>query len=246
MKPDIRIHGVEHGALAQAAALNRKIDPAIPILKVALEIHWEDPAAAERLVSIEAGLRRFSDTISHHQCRGLRAYRVFGPATEEGGAGHPRRQGDGAGPPPGFDAALALAHLIEHAIIDFQSFITGARRCSGVTGALTDPPGRFDLMVECPDPLAGRCALALAVTWLGTIASGGDLPETEKDLLAASRAVLRCPARRRTSSAIAGRLGWTERRADRALNSLCEMGCLGREAYAFNFSDIPSYAPLGA
>ena len=65
--------------------------------------------------------------------------------------------------PQPLDARLALAHLIEHAVIDFESAITRATRISGVTGARRSPPGRFDLMVECPDPAVGRLCLALAV-----------------------------------------------------------------------------------
>jgi len=243
--PDIRILSVDHGEFPVAATLNSKIDPEVAILKVGIEIEWDDPDAAATLGRVEAGLRGLSDTFAHHQCRGLTEYRVF--RRPPGRNGNPKRrrglpEGKNAAP---FDPSLALAHLIEHAIIDFQSYIGGATRCSGVTGALVDEPGRYDLMVECPDPIAGRCALALAVTWLSEIASGADLPEAEKDLLAASRAVIRCGARQRTASSVAGSLGWTEGRAENALASLCQMGCLGREPYAFNFSNLARYTPLG-
>lgn len=243
--PDIRILSVEHGKFPAAASFNHKIDPESTILKIALEIHWDDPGASETLGRVETGLRDLSDTFAHHQCRGLKEYRVFRRRPGNDGNAKRRRGLPDQGHPAGFDPSLALAHLIEHAIIDFQSYISGVKRCSGVTGALIDEPGRFDLLVECPDPLAGRCALALAVTWLSEIASGVALSEAERDLLAASRAVLRCAERQRTASSVAGRLGWTEGRAESALTSLCEMGCLGREPFAFNFSNLARYIPLG-
>jgi hypothetical protein len=241
--PDVMIKAVAHGLFPLAASLNNKVDPSSPILKVTLQIRWNPGDSGSRLAFIERQLRTLSPSFEHHQCRGLKRYRVFNK-------GRSRRGGDSPGPPrvpsrtprqSGIEPSMALAHLIEHAIIDFLSFITGVTRCSGATGALADQPDHFDLLVECRDLRAGQCALALAVTWLCWAAGGGSVGRAERDALAAARFALNHGNESLYYTAVARRLDWSESRAESALSTLFDLGCLGRSVFTMNFSNIPEY-----
>jgi hypothetical protein len=55
-----------------------------------------------------------------------------------------------------------LAHLIEHVAIELIVAATGVPRCSGATCAHSGRLDRFDIFLECADPLAGRAAAVLA------------------------------------------------------------------------------------
>lgn len=57
---------------------------------------------------------------------------------------------------------LNLAHLIEHVAIELIVAVTRVLRCSGATCAHAGRLDRFDIFLECTDPLAGRAAAILA------------------------------------------------------------------------------------
>jgi hypothetical protein len=253
-QPEIAIVAVDFGRFPAASRLNPKIPPESTLLLAILDIRWdaEDPVAAVH--SVEVILDGFSPTFSLHECRGPHAYRVLAPETR-------RRPRETAGKKPGphgtaapFDPGLALAHLIEHAVIDFQCALTDLSRCSGVTGARQVPHGRFDLMVECPDPRVGRCCLALSVAWLTAAASGHVLGEEELRILATARLVCRNGSAPLTPPEVARRLQIRESEAGRALEALREFGFVVRRSWAMNFSGIREYllptdgeeAPSGA
>lgn len=247
-RPQVQIVETEYGPLRLAASLNRRIDGGRPLLRATLDIHWHDPGAASALTQIEAALARFSPSFRHHECRGPLAYRVFvqdcppsslGTETDPGASA--RRETTVDTRPQPFDAGLALAHLIEHAVIDFESAITGETRISGVTGARRKPPGRFDLMVECPDPAVGRLSLALAVLSLTSAAEARPPGGREHDLLATARSAHHHPGCVFTPPGVARAFDWPLARADVALSSLRDLGYLAPLAYTINFSGVPCY-----
>src|SRR2546426_5440682 len=144
--PEVQVVQIDYGPLALAASLNRAIARDSPLLKATLDVRWDEADAATQLHRIETALAAFSPSFREHQCRGSRVYRVFpkeepaltGAGGGDAGAGGARGAAEDARPQP-FDAGLALAHLIEHAVIDFESAITRATRISGVTAARRSP-----------------------------------------------------------------------------------------------------------
>jgi hypothetical protein len=58
--------------------------------------------------------------------------------------------------------AVCTALLIEHVAIELIVAATGVPRCSGATCAHAGRLDRFDIFLECADPLAGRAAAVLA------------------------------------------------------------------------------------
>ena len=231
--PDIRILSLEHGPVPGARALNPRFQEGRPLLRAALRIAWspDDPRAAVRRV--EERLLAFSPGLGRHECRGLRGYHAFrsGADVQDFGAG--------------FEAPLALAHLVEHAIIDFQCGISGETLCSGITGARRAPQDLFDVIVECADPRLGRSCLALAIAWLTRAADGRPPGRSEREILMAARlayakggAALRPPC-------LARSLRWRAEDTARALATLRDVGLLDESPFTVNISGVPEYR-LGA
>src|SRR5258705_7421036 len=162
--PEIRIAKLQYGPLPGAPSLNPKISPRQPLLFATLDIRWEPRAPRSAVARLEENLLAFSPDFAKHECRGEGAYRVFaarGPESpsRSGAAGHAHSASVGGEP---HDGRLALAHLLEHAVIAFQCAITDASRGSGITAAHQSTSGRFDLMVECQEERTGRRCLVLA------------------------------------------------------------------------------------
>jgi hypothetical protein len=233
--PVITVIAVTHGSFPVAAELNHKIDPVHPILRATLDIAWEDPDPASAIVRIEQSLIGFSPSFERHECRGPRAYHVF--------------LGDGAGPAPpvpdpaggAFDGRLALAHVIEHVVIDFLFAINGKDRCSGVTGARRDAATRYDLLIECDDYPVGRLCLGLAVLVVTSAFLGRALGEAERDPIAVARLARTRPGRPLIPPEVGRILEWDESRTGRALAMMRQLGYLQEEAYAMNLSGVPEY-----
>ena len=231
-RPEVQVVRIDYGPLEMAASLNRAIAPDGPLLRATLDILWDepDPVALER---IETGLALFSPSFQKHRCRGPSAYRVFQKERPPAPVDHT--------PPQPLDPRLALAHLIEHAVIDFESAITHETRISGVTGARRDPPGRFDLMIECPDPAVGRLCLALAVLSLTGASDARPPGRREHDLLAIARLAYHHPGRVWTPHGVARAFAWPMARADAALSSLRQLGYLAPLVDTVNISGVPRY-----
>jgi len=242
LPPDVRVVGVEFAPSRLAASLNREIAPGSELMRAALDIHWSEPEPIAALTRIESRLVDFSPTFRSHQCRGPIAYHVFlrdrsGASGDTAGERGPS-SGDAAQP---FDACLALAHLIEHAVIDFESTVTEEARISGITGARRNPPGRFDVMVECHDRRIGRLCLGLAVAALTGAADERPPGRRERETLAAVRLAYRHPGRTWTPGAVARVLGWSFPQAARALSSLHDLGYLTESPLTVNISGVPQY-----
>jgi hypothetical protein len=233
-QPKIGVLQTEYGTYPWAAALNWKFPRNAPIMILTLEIAW-DPADPIKAVSrLEETLLSFSPAFRKHECRGAEAYHVF---ASKASAGAP--VGSQSAEP--FNPRLALAHLIEHAVIDFQCVITDEKRCSGVTAEHRRHPGRFDLLIECRDPSVGRLSLALALSWLTASIQSEHLGAAEREILEAARLVYRRPYEGLSPPAVAQAMTWTEEKATRALGALLEIGYLAETPYAMNLSGAPQY-----
>lgn len=232
--PVITILAVTHGPFPAAAELNHKIDPGHPILRAALDIAWDDPDPAPAIGRLEQSLVTLSASFERHECRGPSAYHVF--------------MGNGAGPGPlpvtaeeSFDGRLALAHVIEHVVIDYLFAVNEVERCSGVTGARRDAASRYDLLIECDDEALGRLCLGLAVTVVNAAFLGRPLGESDRDPIVVTRMARALPGRPFTPPELARALGWTEMRARRAMMTMRQLGYLKEETYAMNLSGVPEY-----
>lgn len=168
----IRILDFRFGAWPEVAPLNPALIPGSALLKLTLDLDWTDPDAAAVLGRVEDALARVSPTFRRHQCRGPHVYRVFSRVRGEG----PPHDG---GKPP--EPSLALAHILEHAILDTVAFVTGAERVSGVTGAHRDAEHVYDVFVECSDTATASLAVQTALMWVADILEGRE-PEPRSRL----------------------------------------------------------------
>jgi hypothetical protein len=242
LPPSIRIIGSEFGRFPEAVRLNSSIRRGATLLRATLDIAWPETDARDALSMLERLLTAFSTSFRLHECRGPHGYHVFtdGRKVASPAAGTPAPAAAGARS-NGFEGSLALAHLIEHVAIDFVCRITGQRRCSGVTGALRFPAGRFHLLLECPDRQSGRLALGLAVSVLMAGLAGRPPGGDERDLMRAARIVFEHPERPLTPPAVARTLDWTAERAGRALESLRDLGYVDSRNWSVNMSGCPEY-----
>ena len=242
--PEISISEIQHGTFPQASRLNPRFTPARPLLLVTLKVRWAPKDPPRAFAALEKGLLAFSGTFRRHQCRGMGIYHVFSDAGGNGGS----RAGSGESSAPSgkeeeFDAGLALAHLLEHAVIDFLSEVTGEASCSGITGAHRSVSHRYDVLVECREMEVGCCCLALALAWLQDLCRGQAMGSAEKEVLSVLRWIHRRAAPVVFASRVAGALGWSEDRVERALAALQETGYLEAAEYAMNLSGLPAYHP---
>ena len=236
--PDVRVVTIDFGPLPLARTLNPRLSTDRSLLLATLDVAWTpvDPIAA--VARLEERLLAFLPGFADHECRGAERYHVFAQASRN------RRPATPGGPAyscTSFEPTLALAHLIEHAVIDFECAILDERRCSGVTAAHRSPPGRYDLMVECADPHVGRCCLAMAMAWLTAAAQGRDLGPAEREVLAAARLAYRRGGQALWPPGVARALSWPEPHARRALAALRDLGFLSESAYTVNLSGLPEY-----
>lgn len=230
--PTIRVTKIDRGPYPDAPDFNPKISSTAPLLLVTLEIRTTPNNSAGILQRLEKSLLAISPRFLKHECRGPDAYHVF------------RSNGKTPGKTPGtngVEPGLAIAHLIEHAVIDFQCAITGLKRCSGITAAYRGRKDRFDLMIECPDLRVGRCSLALALSWVTGSIEGLPAGADEKEILDAARLVYERRGQALTPPAAARALSWPVGRAAHALAALRDVGYLREADWTVNLSGIPVY-----
>lgn len=159
----ILITGSEIGSYPKVLPLNSKFRSGVPLLKLQVEIDWKPRSPALALSALEQRLMELCPSLRHHECRGHRPYHIL-CSDEQKAAGHEP-----------LEVSLALAHLLEHVLIDALAFITSAPLVSGITGAHKDSTRRFDIFVECSDPSLAPLVVWLAVSWLSASLDGTPL-----------------------------------------------------------------------
>ena len=241
-EPSIQIERIHYGPFPEAPRLNPKLSPELPLLLATLVIAWEPDDAPQAIARLEESLIAFSPRFRSHECRGADRYHVF----RHGGSGEAKRDGNSghrgaSAHRNGYSGPLALAHLLEHALIDFQCSITGLKRCSGATAQRADADNRFDVMVECPDPRAGRCCLGLAIAWLQMALAGRPPGLEEREILDVAGIAYQDGDRKITSATASRRLRVPADNAERALQALAEVGYLTEVPWAMNLSGLRSW-----
>jgi len=230
--PEIRALGIEHGLFPWARSLNPKFSDDRLLLFATLDIAWRPPDPFLAIASVEQALIAFSPGAAA-LVPGAAAYHVF----KRSRPGPVATRSD----PPLLEGPLALAHLIEHAVIQFQCLITEAASCSGATAARRDPPGRFDLLIECRDVIVGRGCLALAIAWLTSIARGHTLGPPERLVLAVAGTAYRHRGKGLRPALLARMLQSREEEARRALSVLVDAGYLIKRSGPKGSRDAPEY-----
>lgn len=151
--PDtILIRDVVVGPFPEAARLHSGFTPGVPRVRLTLDVgagmrKRPGPLGAEET----RALLRICPRLLDHDCGGNGLLRDL-----LSGAGPDAAPGSGEGD------GLYLAHLIEHVAIELIVAATGVLRCSGATCAHAGRLDRFDIFLECADPLASRAAAVLA------------------------------------------------------------------------------------
>ena len=150
----IRIVGSEVGAHTHVLDLNSSFRPDVPLLKLQVDIDWTPRSPSRALSRLEDRLVELCPGLRDHECRGHFRYHILQSGEHADGEAEP------------IEAALALAHLLEHVLIDTLAYITSATRLSGITGAHRTSRRRFDIFVECPDPMVTTLVTRLALSWI--------------------------------------------------------------------------------
>ena len=225
----ILIAGSEVGPHPEVLPLNSGFRADVPLLKLQVDIDWNPPHPARALASLEERLEEPLPGLREHQCRGHLRYHILRSAEQlDGEQEH-------------IEAALALAHLLEHVMIDTLAAITSAPLLSGITGAHRDSARRFDIFVECPDPSLAPLVVRLSVSWISasldgtSLDGGGRLTLELVHLLYERRSEGLAPQEiarhlRREPAAVRRALLWLEQ-SGFVCKEPCPMNSRGRERY---------------
>jgi hypothetical protein len=176
----IRVLSCRFGPHPESQPLNPRFRPDSSRLQLALDIEWEPRDAVAALARLEQELAAVCPSLAAHDCGGTGAYRILRAREATAGA-------------PDFEAPLALAHLLEHVLIDAVAAVSGEPRVSGATGARRDAARRFDLFVECPDAALVPPLVRLALAWLAAGLDGGGLDGAGGPVLDVLRRLYRQP-----------------------------------------------------
>lgn len=230
----IQIQDSDLGSHPEALALNDSFRSDVPILKLSVEIDWEPEDSRGALSALEARLVKFCPSLREHQCRGEAQYHILRSINGEG------RQVESPETPT--EAALALAHLFEHVLIDTIAFITDAATVSGATGALKGSRNRFDLFLEAPDALAARFTVGLARSWVSDLVAGQSLNGEGRMTLELARYLYNTRPDAVEASGVARGLGRDRSAVREGLGWLERRGLARRIGYSMNFSGLSYYA----
>lgn len=198
-------------------------------LRLTLDIEWDPPDPARALSNLESDLR-------DHHCRGPVQYHVHGASR----SWTPKVRGRWLGVEP----SLALAHLIEHVMIDAVAFVTGLERVSGVTGAHQNSERRFDVYVESPDYPVGLLARYVGIAWVLTLLQRGSLDSAGARTLPVARLIYNLRPNSLDPSRAAEEVGMDEADALEVLERLEAAGFTRRYEYAVNLSGTPYFRVL--
>ncbi len=235
----IRIRHADLGSHPEAHLLNAAFRPGALVLKLCVEIDWEPTESPAAVGAIESNLVTLCPSLREHECRGREEYHILRSTNGRG------LQLEESETP--FEAALALAHLYEHVMIDTLAFITDERVVSGATGALKGSRTRFDIFVESPDAVAARLAVGLATRWM-TVLAAGESPNGAggRATLELIRHLYRAQPEIIGVDEISRELGLSPAKVHEGLLWLESSGLTSRIPYSMNLSGFPYYVLTGA
>lgn len=223
----ITVVATDYGRHPAVLGLNPTFEPDARTIKLTLTIDWRPHDAAAALNHVEGELLAASPSFRMHQCRGPHQYRVFLEAQRR--------------PAAVPEAALALAHLIEHVMIDAIAFVTGAPRISGVTGARADADDTFDVFVECPSRAVAHLAGRVGTAWIESLVTGRPVNGQPLDTLHVARLLYAYRPAAVDAGLTARTLGHDRDRAQRTLAGLRASGFAEELPATLNFSGYPLY-----
>jgi hypothetical protein len=238
----IRIRDLQVGPFPAAARLHPGFLPGLSRVRLTLDLGADLRRRTGPLTAAEREqLLALCPRLLDHDCGGGSEIHLMLSIDHEP---VDREAGDAAGGEPGEEGradrpggdGLALAHLIEHVAIDLIVATSGARRCSGVTCAYSGRLDRFDIFLECADPLLGRAAAILATAIVRDLCAGaGRLAphRRSRDLLVS----LTSGGRRSLAPEdVAASLEWSLDEAIETLGGLARLGYLETISAPFTFS----------
>jgi hypothetical protein len=229
----ILIRDVRLGLFPEVTRLHPGFVPGIARVRLTIDLGVN---LRGRPAPLDAGgreaLLEMCPRLPDHDCGAGDEIRLLLAGDGAGGAGTPTPH-DGGNERDG----LPVAHLIEHVAIEMIVGVSGVPRCSGVTCAHRDRVDRFDIFLECVDPLAGRAVaiLAAAVVRDLCLRRSGRLPLHRRcrDLLAH----LSCSgAATQVAEDTARNLGCGQDEAVQALEELVRLGYLTAAPSPYLFS----------
>jgi hypothetical protein len=154
----LEIKEISYGEFAEISGLNQRFKPGSKKIKIVLDICGPGAREAEEdLTAVFVKLQRLLPSLDRHQC----GEHLF----EDLRLGRKTLYSQVS------DKITAIAHMMEHVIIDLQSKITGMDSCSGVTCGYKQPSYRFDLFVECKDKNVGAFSACFAADLLERLLS---------------------------------------------------------------------------
>ena len=226
--PSVNVLASDYGYHPSILPLNKSLRPFASTLRLTLEIDWNPPDPAQALSKLERDLLVVCPSLGDHHCRGPVQYHVHGAS--RGWVAKVR--GRWLGVEPG----LALAHLIEHVMIDAVAFVTGLKRVSGVTGAHQNSTRRFDVYVECPDYPICLLARYVGIAWVLTLLQRGSLDSAGARTLPVARLIYNLSPGSLDPTRAAGEAGMDEADALEILERLEVAGFARRAGYTVNLS----------
>jgi len=161
VRPDtILIRDVAVGPFPEAVSLHPGFTPGVPRVRLTIDVGLglrkkPGPLGVEETKA----LLEFCPRLLDHDCGAGGSLRRFLNGAHRLAGTVSSIPADGA---TDERDGLNLAHLIEHVAIELIVGVTRAPRCSGATCAHAGRLDRFDIFLECTDPLAGRAAAILA------------------------------------------------------------------------------------
>jgi hypothetical protein len=212
----------------EALPLNPMFRDGARSLKLVVDIAWYPREPGPAVTALEHALAHLAPSLRNHQCRGEAAYEAFPADT--------RPAPDGS-----WEPALALAHLIEHVMIDAIVFVTGAPRVSGVTGAHRGRKRRFDVIVECPSLPLAHLATAVALHWVHVLTRHGSPDGLGRPVLELARWLYRVHPSPADATDAARRLDADVEGTAARLDWLLDVGFARRVDWTINFSGLVQY-----
>jgi hypothetical protein len=215
----IEVLDSDFGLHPQILPLNPSLRPDASSLKLRLRVGWEPDDPTQPLRALEERLSLACPGFSRHECRGPAEYHVRRFSRE--------RSLPLLRPRAPVEGALALAHLVEHVMIDVVAFVARASSVSGVTGALARARATYDVFVECPDASTAALAAFLGPAWVASLLEGDALAPDGRSLLETARALNDRRPEARSAAEIARQLG----RAPGSIEAC--LGVLEKAGYAY-------------